>query len=164
MTQWAENDELFISELKKGHQWQTLPQVFFQLQGLKVEMPDLSVRSNIAEAGHWINTTDLIVEGNPLEVKSRDEAFTAPDTFPYSTIIVDTVAGFDAKKEKPIAYIMISRKTGCMLALASNSQSQWEIQERFDHVRKITDKFYFASTSLLRPLNTLVNFLRKNGK
>ena len=79
---WSENDELFKQLLTEGHSWQLMPYVFFRLQGLEVEMPDLTVRDSIHTAGKWLQTYDLLVNGKQIEVKSRPFAFRSPSDWP----------------------------------------------------------------------------------
>ena len=160
MTSWSENDDLFLSELKSGFDWQSLPALFFKLHGLNVEMPSLRVRSSIKEAHNWLDETDLIVNGHSIEIKSRNENFTTPRSFPYPTIFVDTVSGYNAKKKKPTAYIMISRPTGSMLCIRADNSSGWTTERRFDRVREIWDDFYLAPKERLQALDTLLKFIR----
>jgi hypothetical protein len=159
-TNWAENDELFFSQLKEGFEWQKLLKLFFELHGLKVEMPELTIRDSIKDAGAYISSKDLIVNGQTIETKSRNEAFTYPLSFPYKTIFVDTVSGFDGKQKKPLAYVFISRPTGCMICLMTSTFKSWTVEERFDRVRRITDKFYLADRKLCSELDELVDALK----
>ncbi|MCK9567628.1 hypothetical protein M0R72_01600 [Candidatus Pacearchaeota archaeon] len=159
-TNWAENDELFFSQLKEGFEWQKLPKLFFELHGLKVEMPELTIRDSIADAGAYMSSKDLIVNGQTIETKSRNEAFTYPLSFPYKTLFVDTVSGFDGKKKKPLAYVFISRPTGSLICLMTSTISSWTIEEKFDRVRKITDRFYLADRKLCTTLDELVEALK----
>ncbi len=160
MTSWSKNDDLFLSELKSGFDWQSLPALFFKLHGLSVEMPDLRVRDSIRDAHNWLNETDLIVNGHFIEVKSRNESFITSRSFPYSTIFVDTVSGYDAKEKKPTAYIMISRPTGSMLCLRANNSNGWTTERKHDRVRKIWDDFYVAPRENLQTLDALVKFIK----
>lgn len=160
MTTWSKNDDLFFKELKHGFDWQSLPALFFRLHGLDVEMPRLRVRSSIKEAQNWLNETDLIVNGNHIEIKSRNESFTTPGSFPYSTIFIDTVSGYDAKEKKPTAYIMVSRPTGCMLCIRADNPKGWTIERKFDRVRKIWEDFYLAPRNKLQTMDALVSFIR----
>ena len=161
---WSQNDALFIKELKEGHEWQSWPALFFRLHGLSVEVPNLSIRENISEADKWKDSFDLIVENFPMENKSRNEEFTCAKDFPYSTIFVDTVSGYNNKKIKPHVYIMISKPTGCLLWLPSLNADKWSIESKFDHTRKIYDDFYMCETKRLKPISTLVNFLKSRKK
>lgn len=158
---WSQNDELFFSELKTGHSWQSLPALFLTLQGFKVEMPNLTIRENIREADKYKNSADLIINGKIIECKSRNETFTNINDFPYETIIVDTVSGYEAKEQKPTAYIMVSKSTGSMLCLPSLSSSKWIKKSIKDQIRKILDEFYMADKKLLLTMDKLVKHLKK---
>lgn len=157
---WQDNDALFFEELKQGHAWQTLPATFLSLQGFQVEIPSLKIRSSIVEASNWKNDIDLYVNGIPLEIKSRNEEFTSPESFPFATTFVDTCAGYDAKEKKPFAYIMVSRPTGAMLALQGNKPTKWIREQRFDRTRRIKDWFYLAPKEQLHPMSRIVTALR----
>ena len=160
MSKWSENDDLFFSQLKEGFEWQKLAKLFFELQGLRVEMPELTIRDSIENAGAYISSKDLIVNGETIETKSRNESFTYPLSFPYKTLLVDTVSGFDRKKTKPLAYVFISRPTGSMICLMSETSNQWQKEKKFDRIRKITDEFYVADRKLCTCLDELVEVLR----
>lgn len=160
MVKWSQNDALFLKELEEGHAWQYLPALFLQLHKLEVIVPELKVRDNIKEARKFKDTVDLLVNGKEIEVKSRNEAFTSPESFPYPTVIVDTVNGYNIKEKKPLAYIMVSKKTGSLLYLKTSSPEGWTVEEKFDQTRRIRDKFYMASKSLLQPMDQLLEVLR----
>lgn len=138
-----------------------MPALFFRLQGFQVEIPELKIRSSIKEANKWINSSDLIVNGAVIEVKSRNESFTSKLDYPYETVFVDTVSGYDAKETKPLAYIIISRPTGVMLCLKTLSAKGWKIESKFDRVRKIRENFYVCEPKRLQTLNFLTSFLKK---
>lgn len=158
---WAQNDTLFKKELEIGHAWQDLPATFFRLHGFSAEVTELKFRESISEASKWLDSADLIINNFfILEVKSRNETFTSPQSFPYQTALVDTVAGYDGKSEKPLAYIMISRPTGAMLCLRSGSSQKWTKQKKFDNVRKIECEFYLCDKKMLQPLDVLVNYIK----
>lgn len=160
MVTWSQNDELFFSELKAGHEWQKLPALFFKLNGLQVDIPELKIRANIKEASKWKDSEDLKVNGQIIEIKSRNEAFTSAESFPYETIFVDTVSGYNAKTIKPTAYIMVSRKTGGMLALPSLSADGWKIEEKFDRTRRIRESFYVAEKKSFKTLDFIISQLK----
>lgn len=164
MTHWFKNDSLFIEQLKTGHAWQALPATYFQLKGFDVEVPELKIRDNVKQAKKFANTIDLIVQNLKFEVKSRTETFTSPESFQYPTILIDTVSGYNEKKEKPFAYIMVSQHTGSMLFLRSDQPDGWVIEKKFDTVRKIRDEFYLAPKAKWRPLDELVPLIKEYGK
>lgn len=164
MTNWSENDDLFFSQLKEGFEWQKLPKLFFELHGFSVEMPELTIRDSIKDSGSYISTKDLVVNGHIIETKSRNESFTYPLSFPYRTVFVDTVSGFDGKKVKPLAYIFISRPTGSMICLMSSTSKLWNIEKKFDRTRHITDEFYTADKKLCVSLDELIEVINVSTK
>ena len=160
MTTWSKNDELFKKELKEGYAWQELPALFFKLNGFIVDMPELTIREgSIKNAAPFFNTLDLKVNNKRIEVKSRKETFTSPESFPYDTTIVDTVKKFNKREEKPFAYIMISRFTGCMLWVDCATKDEWQIVEKFDKTRHFPEKFFVIEKSKLKSLDSLLKVL-----
>lgn len=159
---WSENNELFIKELTEGFMWQSIPMIFFKLNGFDVQMPELEIREeSIKNAKKYFNSKDLFVNGKRIEIKSRNESFMSAESFPYETAMVDTVKKFTGREDKPIAYIMISRKTGAMLWVDASRYKDWKIIERFDHVRKFREKFFVVDKRKLLPMNLLVSALEK---
>ena len=164
MTQWRSNDALFLSELHKGYAWQAFVAAFFACNGLSVHLPDLTVRENVTEVEAWTRgDLDLRVNGMNVEVKSRNERFTSPETFPYAKPFVDTVAGYDAKNPKPVAYVFVSQATGCMVALATYRSTHFTIVRKHDRVRDIDESFYVCSRDALRTMDKLVEYLRRKA-
>jgi len=161
---WRDNDALFFKELREGYEWQKLVAAYFEKSGLNVQMPELTIRDSFEKAGEYIDTKDLLVNGYVIEVKSRREGFTTAKSFPYDTIFVDTVLGYDSKVTKPLAYVMVSRETKAMLCLPSYSKPDYWTQEtRFDRVRKINETFYMAPKNKLRSLDALVEQIKINS-
>lgn len=158
-TAWSENDNLFFSQLKEGFAWQQFPKLFFELHGLSVEMPELTIRDSINNADKYLSSKDLVVNGHIIETKSRNEAFTYPISFPYKTVFVDTVSGFDGKNPKPFAYLFISRPTGSMICLLSDTYTEWHKERKFDNTRKITDTFYVADRKLCITMDEVLPLL-----
>lgn len=160
---WKSNDALFFKELREGYEWQKLVATHFEKNGFTVKMPELTIRDSFEKASEYIDTKDLIVDGHIIEVKSRREHFTSSKDFPYRTIFVDTVLGYDSKITKPLAYIMVSRETKAMLCLPSyNKPDYWTQETRFDRVRKINETFYMAPKNKLRSLDELMRQMKRN--
>lgn len=157
---WSANTDLFLKELRAGYDWQILPLFFFRLHGLPAEMPALTIRKDIAEADRWKDSQDITIGTNAIEVKSRNEEFTSSDSFPYPTAIVDTVSGYDAKQQKPLAYVFVSRPTGAMLCVRGTSSYRWTKTKKRDKVRNISDEFYVCPKSELRSMSALIRTLK----
>lgn len=159
---WSENNELFIKELTEGFAWQSIPMMFFKLHNFDVQMPNLEIREDsIKNASQFFNSKDLYVNNLRIEIKSRKEKFTSPESFPYNTAIIDTVKKFTGRTDKPVAYVMISRDTGSMLWVDATRNDDWDIIERFDNTRKFREKFFVVEKNRLLPMNLLVNALKR---
>ena len=180
--QWFENDELFFEECKKGQAWQEYVGKYLESQGVKTEVAELSFRDNPNvkdysndEAGRWamarqkmnnarkeyVNSKDIVIPNvGYIEVKSRNIKFTNPSDFPYSTVIIDTVAGYNQKKPKPILYVSVSQKTGAMIATEGNVADRWSKQKRFDRVRKISEVNYECEIGHWKPLDSYLEILQ----
>jgi hypothetical protein len=156
---WIDNKELFVKELSEGFKWQTLPLTFLQLHNIEVDMPELKIRGEKKEIPEYFDSKDIIANNKRIEIKSRKERFTGPETFPYDTIIVDTVKKFDGREDKPMAYIMISRPTGCMMWIDTSKKDEWTIERKFDRTRKYWDNFYVISKSKLLSMDSLIEVL-----
>ena len=100
-----------------------------------------------------------------LEVKSSSRIFSdLVDDYPYETLFVDTVSGFDAKVVKPIAYVFVSQETAGMVCLSPKTKSSWQQVEAFDRKREITDRFYSVNKAKLQSFDSLVKWLIQNQR
>lgn len=164
---WHQNDDLFIKELRQGYAWQKFVGMYFELNGLQVQQEsELKIRESIADTHHWTNIPDLVVNGHILEIKSRNLNFTSPQSYPFQTVMIETISGFAAKKPKPLAYIIVSRETGTMLFLGSGKKNRevWHTQSAFDRTRNIQDDWYMVGRSQLQTMDILLDLLKKNKK
>lgn len=162
MKKWSENDELFLAECQKGHGWERYVAMFFALQGLDSRVGEQTLRDSIKQAGEYANTVDVYCERCRIEVKSRDVVFYRPEDFPFETILVDTVAGWEAKDPPPHMVVCVSQKTGSLVALnPRTTKHAWTQERRYDNVRRIEDWFYEAPRELWQPIDKLAEALRK---
>ena len=160
---WADNDPLFYGLLSSGHGWQALPYAYFRQHGLNVEMAPFGFRESIAQAGEYRDTVDLRVNGVRVEVKSRPFAFTSMSDWPDDRLppFVDTVAKYDDRAEKPLAYVFVSQQTGAMLCTDGRlcASRTWGRVERLDSVRGIPETFYTVKPSSMRTMDRLLEVL-----
>lgn len=138
---WLKNDALFKAELAKGRKWEAAVGKRFRELGCDVaaEYHEFNLTGEeAAKSDEVANTVDLWVNGHIVEVKSRNNNFTCAADFPYPTIAIDTKSGFDRKRRKPVVYVCVSQKTGCMTALdVKETHQHWEEFKGFDRVRRI---------------------------
>ena len=162
---WSENDELFFSELDKGHAFQSIVADIFRQKGFLVEQPKKRVRKHISEAAKFAeNEIDLLVGSENkkilFEVKSRNLYFTKPENYPFDTAFVDTVSSWDQKRKKPAATILISQKTKSIVVVPSSSFSQWKEEKKRDRVRDIEDTWWTVPVKCLKTLDDLCKWLK----
>ncbi|MBU2515920.1 hypothetical protein KJ966_31770 [bacterium] len=145
MIQWSKNDSLFKKELEEGFKYQLQIAEILQSNGIEVSVPKLRFRESIKDITEFSNEPDLIWGDKIFEVKSRNLSFTNVDNFPFESILVDTVNGWNSKEKKPDAYLCISKKTNSIICLSGKTFQHWEKKKERDHIRKIEDIFYFAA-------------------
>jgi len=158
---WSENDKLFKKELEAGYKWQLYVAKYLEKCGLEVDVPSLSFRDHIKNAAEYSDLEDIYCGDRIFEVKSRKLRFTCPNDFPYDTILVDTVKGWEAKNRKPDAYICVSTFTGKMIVLSSNTHSDWIKVQRYDATRHIQDWFYECPKDKWRRIEALVKRMKQ---
>ena len=102
---------------------------------------------------------DIVLEAIPynLEIKARTLSFTNdPASFPYDTVIVDTVKGYEIKEAKPLAYVLYSEATGCLLAVAPSTRPYWVKESLYASNVGFIDQFYLCPREYLRPMSSLI--------
>jgi hypothetical protein len=180
---WFENDELFFKECRQGQKWQEYVGRYLEKQGVEVDIAELSFRDNpnVAdysddEAGRWavarkkmetarkeyVNTKDItILPDRVVEVKSRNLRFTSPKDFPFETVIIDTVSGYNQKDPKPRLYVSVSRETGAMIATNGWASKNWRKERKFDRVRKIWEINYECPIEYWKPIDYYLPSIKK---
>jgi hypothetical protein len=138
--------------------------LYLNHEGVDCTVTELSIASDPSEWSQYTeNDKDIVLaNGDVIEVKEINQHFTSdPSSWPFREVIVDTYSGYTAKKVKPIAYIFVSRKTKAMLSMATDKPRGWKVVKKWDKYRRINEDFYFAPTSMLRPIDKLVEHLKK---
>ncbi len=153
---WIENEELFKKELLEGFKWQIHVAKHLDSLGFDVDVPQLRVRQNTSEIPAFADEPDIIWEDKIFEVKSRKIRFRTPNEFPFKSIFVDTVKGWEDKKHKPDGYICVSTLTGAMICLSGKTQWRWNKLRKHDMTRDIDDWFYEADKSLWVPIEKMI--------
>ena len=153
----------YHAAMTQGHSYNEM--VAQRLQGEKIwcEVPELELVSTKEEIQRMTeNEKDIILDnGLILEVKSRNLGFSEdPALFWQKDIYVDTVSGYEAKKVKPYAYVMVSQKSGNMLVVHSNTKDKWFKKTVTDPYRKVTDVFYKIERQHLTTWASLVEDLK----
>jgi len=145
---WMDNPELFCRELLKGYLWQLFVAERFRLCGYDVKSPPMSYQGKDKKE-EYADSKDLTVNGHVIEIKSRNYEFTSHLDFPYPTILIDTKAGFEAKKTKPVMFVNVCQLNGAMCALdVKKTFPQWTARRVWDRVRKVGTMTYECEKEL----------------
>ena len=153
----------YKAAMTKGHKFNEIVSLRLKDNGIDSIVPDLEFAQSKEQIKDFTaNEKDILVGDEVLEVKSRNLYFTDdPSSFPYDDLIIDTVSGFEGKAKKPLAYVMVSQKTGGMFVVPSYTSESWRVEVKYDRDRQHEDRFYLASTSNGRPFNSLVKHLKE---
>lgn len=164
-TPWIENLELFSEQLAVGHRYAMRVGAALLHSGHAVTVAPSTLRASTDDIDGYRDDIDVLIT-NPngeqfiVESKSRGIEFgESPESYPYETAFVDTVAGWDRKTRKPGAVVLTSQKTGAMLVIPGRSQPTWTQGTTRDRVRDITDTWYLAPRGELRTMEELVGYL-----
>lgn len=137
-------------------------------RGVRCVAPDVKIAKNNHERDEMTKfEKDIIFDWTDkcLEVKSSTREFTDDVLqYPFDSLFVDTVSGYDAKVDKPLAYVLISQKTRGIVCISPKTYDKWRKVNTFDHKREIMEWFYSAPKGVLQPFDSLVNHLIKIQK
>jgi hypothetical protein len=164
MTDWFENDGLFLTELQDGHREAIGVADRLRDRGLAVEVTPFEWRETIDHRHRFADEVDLTVGTRApchVDVKSRRLSFRGPSDYPWPTALVDTVSGWEAKTRKPVAVILVSKTTGGLAVVRSSTRAQWTTSRRFDSRRGIEDSFFEVDKELLAPFDEFVEWLHQ---
>ena len=160
-------DDIFFRELKVGLEHEGIVADALRAHKIKCKT-DLEARYDLdfdERMAKYAGSPDIVLSnGDVIEVKSRNIAFEDdPDSFPYPTVIVETVSSWKAHEPIPIAVVHISQITGEMLVTMAYDEPHWTIEKKYDRVRKIYDTWYMADRNHLETFDFLVGYIKSNA-
>ena len=154
----------YVSSFYEGGKWAKRVAKRLNDNGVNCEATEVKIARNNEERDQMTKfEKDIIFDWSDkcLEVKSSTRDFTDDiSTYPFSSLFVDTVSGFDAKAEKPVAYVLISQISGGIVCISPKPYDKWVKVNTFDRKREIMEWFYSAPKDVLIPFSTLVDFLK----
>jgi len=155
-------DDRLHARFRSGHDANEFVGNFLREQGVPCEVPDMKLAKTEEEIAEFTqNEKDIILEdGLVIEVKSQSRVFSGkPTEYGWPTLIVDTL-GFYQKKQRPVAYVFLSKQTGEMLALNTNTHETWwreTITDRRDGIPSIS---LISDKRNLRTMDALIAHLK----
>ena len=153
----------YHAAMTEGHSYNEIVAARLRGENIGCTVPDLELVSTAEEIKRMTeNEKDIILDnGLVLEVKSRNIGFSEdPALFWQKDIYVDTVSGYEAKKVKPYAYVMVSQKSGNMIVVHSDTKDKWFKKTVTDPYRKVTDVFYKIEKQHITTWDSLVADLK----
>ena len=163
-----ETDEIFLRELKKGHNWQLWVGYLLLKEGFAVRVSSLATRPDHDSIDLYGDDGDVKVtfpgKTVVLEVKSRNLYFTSIDDYPYQTAFVDRVNTWRRKADnKPVAICLVSQPTGAIVVVPTSSESSWLVETVRDRVREYDRDYYLVNKICLARWESLLTWLKKQG-
>ena len=153
----------YVASMTEGHKYGDIVAERLRLNGVRCTVPDLYIVQSREEIPEMTATEkDIILDdsGECLEVKSRNIEFTELKDFPWGNIIVDTVSGYEAKLQKPYAYVMVSKQTNGMFGLLTSTKDKWVSKQLHDKYRGHNDNFYVVDIEHCIPWEELIVFIK----
>jgi hypothetical protein len=86
------------------------------------------------------------------------------ESYPYDSAFVDTLDGWNKKKEKPLAVVLVSQKTSSMLVVPVSTSANWGSESKYDRVRGIFETWLTVGREYLKPMEELVSWLKTRTK
>ena len=155
-------DTRLHARMASGHDWNQRVGDYLRSQGIPCEVPDLQYAKTEQEIAQFsAEEKDIILwDGSVLEVKSQSREFGAqPTQYAWDHFIVDTI-GYRLKRVKPIAYVFVSKPTGAMLTLNTNTEASWWEETITDGRDGIPSKSLISAKANLRTMAALIAHLR----
>lgn len=153
----------YVKAFTEGHSYNKIVAQYLIDNGIPCTVPELQIAKNSGERRHMTLTEkDIVLDLIPhvLEVKNVSIEFGwDPKDFPFPTTIVDTVNSYEDKQQKPLAYILRSKKTGAMLAVRPSSKDRWGQKNLYDKKQELTDNFYIVNKRDLRSMDELIAYI-----
>lgn len=170
MPRWGENEDLFASELRRGHEFAVVIGRRFRTAGLRAEVTASALAKTAAARARFGRTdVDLIVYGRGgrqvIEIKSRRIRFSGPDDWPeaFDPAMVDTVAGWQTKEHRPVAVVLVSQYTLGAAVVPASSFPYWQIVRKQDARREIPTVSYACPAEHLRSFSELCDWMKETG-
>lgn len=155
----------YVNAFHLGGHWAEKVAERLNSSGVRCHAPKIQIAKTYSEREHMTkHEKDIVFDwtDSTIEVKSSTRNFTdIVEAYPYDSLFVDTVSGYDSKASIPLAYAIISQNTQNIVCIAPNSYSTWEKVEAYDKHRKIHENFYSAPKECLIPFSMLIEYLKK---
>lgn len=154
----------YESAFHLGGKWAKKVAARLNHEGVECYAPEIQIAKTAAERNFMTKHEQDIVfpwcDGT-IEVKSSTRNFTdLVEAYPYDSLFVDTVSGYDGKAVTPLCYAIISQEQEGIVCIAPSSYATWTKVKAYDKHRKIYETFYSAPKESLIRFSVLVDYLK----
>ena len=154
----------YESAFRLGGHWANKVAERLRDLGVQCYAPEIQIAKNAAERDFMTKHEQDIVfpwTDATIEVKSSTRNFTdIVEEYPYDSLFVDTVSGYDSKAVTPLCYAIISQEQQGIVCIAPSTYSTWTKVKAYDRHRKSYETFYSAPKESLIPFSILVDYLK----
>lgn len=152
----------YEASFRLGHQYASYVVDELAKHDVMAELQPLEFAKSVADRHRFtLYEKDVITAAGVLEVKSSSRVFGSnPKDYPADNLIVDTAHGFASKVRKPVAYCMVSQRTGAIVVVPVSSVALWWQDVKYDKQRQMEDVFLMAPKRVLRSFAELVDWIR----
>lgn len=156
-----ERKAYFIDQLHIGDSWAEYVANRITAAGKFAEATPTKIAQSEEEIREFTeNEKDILLSrGRTLEVKSRSFAFNDITDYPFDTVFVDTVEGWLAKAQLPVAVVSVSQRSGGMVVVPVSTVAQWGRRRVFDSKRGFEVEVFECPKGLLRSFEEFVAWL-----
>ena len=148
----------FKSRLEAGSHTEEYLAAKLREAGIDVEKPEYPER--MPTSYYTKHQVDLVANGYILEVKGRSVLFHDAASYPFDTIFVEGVSGFDAKENVPDFYVNVSNLTGAIIYLdVQRTWDSWTVERISGKYRKSDYDMYVSRADQWGDFDELVKAL-----
>lgn len=113
--------------------------------GIDTEQPEMPEGSSTAE--YTKHQIDAMANGKILEIKGRNLRFDNVANYPYPTLFIEGVSGFDSKVRVPDYYVNVSNPVGTIICLdVAATRDSWTVERITDRNRQYSYDMYVSQT------------------
>jgi len=141
--------EDFKKRLIKSQETVVFMQKYFEKKKFNVEVPELVIApESVGAFSEYADNGDMFIEKNGIrekvEIKQSSRTFDL-ESWPYESVIVNSITGYDSKDPKPDIHIILSkdRKYGYAVRKEVVEEHKY-LKQVYDQYKQVPLWFYFV--------------------
>lgn len=143
------SDAAFLNRLRDSKQYATLAAHILSGMGYPVTIRPVFERPDVRQRADYADHGDLEII-QVVEVKHRQELhFTSREDYPFKTIIVDMASSYDAKRPKPVMYMIFNSEATHYALVMCRTFKQWRKRSKLNSLNNVTSDYYECPINLV---------------